>query len=88
MVTGYMIYVVFLGVMIGMSTFLLPAFSFGETMPNMQGVFVELFRSLIVIQGLFAGLAIGKMAEGKLVAGIKHSLVLIVFGYSAFVIFG
>ena len=88
MVSGYMIYLVFLGVMIGMSSFLLPAFSFEETMPDMQPMFLELFRSLIVIQGLFAGLAIGKMAEGTIFAGIKHSLVLVVFGYSAFVIFG
>ncbi len=37
---------------------------------------------------LFAGLATGKMAEGSVIAGVKHSLVLIVIGYSIFSIAG
>jgi len=88
MINGYLIYIVFLGVMIGLSSVLVPAFRLGETLPDLQGVFAEIFRALIIIQGFFAGLAIGKMAEGNLIAGIKHSLVLVVFGYSAFLIFG
>ena len=40
------------------------------------------------IQGFFAGIAIGKMAEGTVIAGVKHALVLIVFGYTAFILFG
>lgn len=88
MINGYLIYVVFLGVMIGLSSVLVPAFRLGETLPDLQEVFAEIFRALIIIQGFFAGLAIGKMAEGTLVAGVKHSLVLVVFGYSAFLIFG
>ncbi len=88
MINGYLIYIVFLGVMIGLSSVLVPAFRLGETLPDLQVVFVEIFRALIVIQGFFAGLAIGKMAEGTLIAGIKHSLVLVVVGYSAFLLFG
>lgn len=87
MINGYLIYIVFLGVMIGLSSFLLPAFQWEETVPGLQAIFIELFRSLIIIQGVFAGLAVGKMAEGTLLAGIKHSLVLAVFGYFAFLIF-
>lgn len=88
MVNGYLIYIVFLGVMIGLSSVLVPAFRFEDSQPDLQAVFQEIFRALIVVQGLFAGLAIGKMAEGTLVAGVKHSLVLVVIGYSAFLIFG
>jgi flagellar protein FlaJ len=89
MINGYMIFIVFLGVMIGMSSMLIPAFRFEQTSnADMVGMFREIFRSLIVIQGFFAGISIGKMAEGTLVAGIKHSIVLVAFGYSAFMFFG
>lgn len=53
MINGYMIYFVFLGVMIGLSTFLMPTFNFQESSPELQQSFPELFRSLIVIQGTF-----------------------------------
>ena len=89
MINGYLIYVVFLGVMIGLSTFLIPTFRFEESsVQDLPKIFPELFRSLIVIQGFFAGLAVGKMAEGTLLAGVKHSLVLAVFGYTTFLLFG
>ncbi|MBI4170863.1 MAG: type II secretion system F family protein [Candidatus Aenigmarchaeota archaeon] len=87
MINGYLIYIVFLGVMIGLATVLIPAFRLEETLPDLQKVFVDMFRSLTVIQGFFAGIAIGKMAEGTLIAGLKHSMVLVIFGYSAFLIF-
>jgi len=88
MINGYLIYLVFLGVMIGLSTFLLPAFQWEEVVVgDMRTIFLELFRSLIIIQGIFAGLAVGKMAEGTFIAGIKHSLALSVLGYVAFLIF-
>ncbi len=89
MINGYIIYVVFLGVMIGLSSVLVPAFQFGDNnSPELQSAFGEIFQSLIIIQGFFAGLSIGKMAEGTFFAGIKHSLVLVIFGYSAFLFFG
>lgn len=89
MINGYMIFIVFLGVMIGMSSMLIPAFRFEETSnADMVAMFKEIFRALIVIQGFFAGIAIGKMAEGTIVAGIKHAIVLVVFGYSVFMFLG
>ena len=88
MINGYVIYLIFLGVMIGMSSFLIPTFKFSETNADLENTFKEIFQSLVVIQGFFAGISIGKLAEGSLQAGIKHSLVLVVFGYSAFVLFG
>ena len=37
----------------------------------------EVYLHLAMIQGFFAGLAIGKMSEGTIKAGLKHSLVLV-----------
>ncbi len=89
MINGYVIYVVFLGVMIGLSTILVPAFQFNDSAtPELQAAFSEIFQSLIIIQGFFAGLSIGKMAEGTFVAGFKHALVLAIFGYSVFIVAG
>lgn len=88
MINGYLIYIVFLGVMVGMSAFLIPTFQFDEVQSDLPTVFGELFRNLIIIQGFFAGIAIGKMAEGNISAGIKHSLVLVMFGYTVFLFFG
>lgn len=36
------------------------------------------FLWLLVVQGLFAGLVIGKLSEGNIKAGLKHSFVLVV----------
>ncbi|MBI2971461.1 MAG: type II secretion system F family protein [Candidatus Aenigmarchaeota archaeon] len=90
MINGYMIYIIFLGVMVGISSFLVPTFNFEGTGSDtrLDVVFPELFRSLIVIQGFFAGMAIGKMSEGTISAGIKHSLALSILGYSVFILLG
>ncbi len=88
MINGYLIYIVFLGVMVGMSAFLIPTFQFENVQSDLRTVFAELFRNLIIIQGFFAGIAIGKMAEGNISAGIKHSMVLVIFGYTVFLFFG
>lgn len=88
MINGYLIYVVFLGVMVGLSAFLVPTFQLQEVQSDLSAIFQEMFRNLIVIQGFFAGIAIGKMAEGTVIAGVKHALVLTVFGYTVFVLFG
>src|SRR3989338_6044770 len=89
MINGYMIYVIFLGVMIGISSFLVPTFQFeGAAGSSLQNVFPEMFRGLSVIQGFFAGMAIGKMSEGNLAAGVKHSLALSIMGYSVFTLLG
>jgi len=41
----------------------------------------SIFTWLVLIQGFFAGLMIGKFAEGDLKMGLKHSLILMVVGY-------
>lgn len=94
LITGYIIFFVFLIVIIGLQKFLVPTL----TDVTMEGVNInpkemsnqynEMFRNLIIIQGLFAGLVIGKMAEATIVAGIKHSLVLLVVGIIVYTISG
>ncbi|MFB6075663.1 MAG: type II secretion system F family protein [Candidatus Aenigmatarchaeota archaeon] len=95
MVTGYMIFFVFLGVILGLQLFLIPSLSVksGSLMSGggismdvsmLQDTYKNMFRHLIIIQGLFSGLAIGKMSEGTIMGGFKHSIVLVAIGYSVF----
>jgi hypothetical protein len=50
------------------------------------------FLYLILVQGFFTGLTIGKLAEGNIKAGVKHSFALTVLSFMistiANVIFG
>jgi len=98
-VTGYLIFFVFLGVIIGIERFLLPGLSQASnvalTLAGSQPVqgdlgqfFKNIFRDLIVIQGIFSGLAIGKMGEGSLLAGLKHSFFLSFIGGIVFLLVG
>jgi flagellar protein FlaJ len=86
LMTGYVIFFVFLIVIIGLQKFLVPTLTevtVGEitTAPKEVGAqYGEIFRNLIILQGLFAGLVIGKMSEGAIVGGIKHSFFLVIIG--------
>ena len=40
-----------------------------------------IFIATIIVQGLFAGLMIGKFADGNFKAGVKHSLIMVLGGY-------
>lgn len=53
-------------------------FEAGETTAATALNFKRIFLSLIVVQGVFAGLLIGKFSEGKIKYGIKHSFALVV----------
>jgi len=46
-----------------------------------QGEISSAFLYLLLIQGLFSGLTIGKLAEGSLKAGIKHSFALMLTSF-------
>lgn len=96
MLTGYTIFFIFLGVMIGLQKFLIPNMLGGsnlsditatpESTAKLAELYKELFGRLIIIQGLFSGVAIGKMSEGSVLAGLRHSLVLVAIGYTAFLL--
>lgn len=93
MMNGYVIFFIFVAIMVGMREFLLPALSWGAVSSegseivaaSQTGVNVELygrmFIDLAIIQGLFSGLAIGKLSEGSLSAGAKHAIIMSFIGY-------
>ena len=90
-VTGYIIFFVFLGVIIGIERFLLPSLSQAggitistvgsqEQSAYLAPFFKNLFRDLIIIQGVLSGLTVGKLGEGSLLAGLKHSFLMSFIG--------
>jgi len=94
LITGYIIFFVFLVVIIGLQKFLVPTLTdvtVGEMTTgtgDMVTQYNEIFRNLIILQGLFAGLVIGKMSEGAVVSGIKHSLLLLIVGILVYTLSG
>jgi len=94
LITGYIIFFVFLVVIIGLQKFLVPTLTnitIGEVATESANIgtqYNEIFRNLIVLQGLFAGLVIGKMSEGAVVSGVKHSLVLLIVGILVYTLSG
>ena len=100
-ITGYIIFFVFLAVIIGLEKYLVPSLgqvsaqsltqiSAGSAaaQSNLSKEYSEIFRNLILMQGLFAGLTVGKMSEGAVVSGIKHSVFMMVSGMLVFLIVG
>ncbi len=97
LVTSYLIFFVFIFILLILKTFLIPALgtmeapALGEVTgePTIPAeLYTQTFINFILVQGFFAGLATGKMAEGSLMAGLKHSIVLIVIGYTIFSLLG
>jgi flagellar protein FlaJ len=41
----------------------------------------------VIIQALFGGLIAGKMSEGKIGAGLKHTLLLLIIAFVTFFLF-
>jgi len=51
--------------------------SLGKWMTSLQGIFLMLG----MIQGLFAGMVMGKLAEGEIRSGLKHSIILVTMAF-------
>lgn len=93
-VTSYIIFFIFIFILVILQVFLIPnLIQQGEEAITLSGeatpitspeIFNQGFTNFIIIQGFFAGLATGKMAEGSIVAGLKHSIFLIIIGYGIF----
>jgi flagellar protein FlaJ len=47
----------------------------------------QIFFHMTAIQAFFGGLVAGKMGEGTINAGLKHSLVMMLCGYIALKLF-
>lgn len=91
MVQGYIIFFVFLVIILVMQFQILPMVSGiagmtsvgGETSTGGidQSDIANAFLDLLLIQGLFSGLIIGKLAEGNIKNGIKHSFILMLTAF-------
>ncbi len=96
-VQGYFIFFIFIIIMLTMQIYLVPQLSDagGSVLSGLSGNIEALteeakptlldldkiFTGLIVVQGVFSGLVIGKFSEGDLKSGLKHSLILAITGY-------
>jgi len=93
-VQGYIIFLIFIVIMLILQFKILPmTASFGDLQGaelmgvETQGASLSVeqmsspFLYLLIAQGLFAGLVIGKLAEGSIKAGIKHSFILVILAY-------
>ena len=91
-VQGYIIFLVFIIIVLVMQFNILPMLSniSGAGVPE-SGIFAtgsltqenlsNAFLYLLLIQSLFSGLAIGKLAEGHIKAGIKHSFAMMFLSF-------
>jgi len=94
MLIGYVIFFVFISVIIILNVFLIPSL-YAFMAPQAGLVITEelseffsgVFQMLVLIEGFFSGLVIGKMSEGSIIAGLKHSLVLIATSYTILLFF-
>ncbi len=82
--TIYFIFFIFIFILIAIDSFLIPSILASSKSGGLNGSLGSAFLQLIIIQGLFSGLAIGKMAEGSIAAGFRHSLILMLAGYFLF----
>lgn len=85
---GYMIYFAFLGVIVILNKFLMPIMG-GMSAGSAKGTTAIAplqYRNMVLIQSLFAGLAIGKMSEGTIYQGVKHSIIMMAIGYLTFML--
>jgi len=88
LMSGYIIFFVFIAVIIGLQKFLVPTLSqisvqklgMAVGAADIEQQYEAIFRNLIIIQAIFAGLVIGKMAEGAVAGGIKHSMFMLIAG--------
>ncbi len=91
MVQGYIIFLIFIAIMLFVQIKFLPLISnalAGTT--NLGGITLQTtgfkviqktFIYLILIQAFFSGLVIGKLSEGSIKFGLKHSVILVIISY-------
>jgi len=96
-VQGYIIFVIFIAIILILQFKILPMLSGiniagvsgvtigGLSLSSIGGVSSQelsgAFLNMILIQGFFNGLVIGKLAEGNIKAGIKHSFALMLISF-------
>ena len=78
---GYLVFYIFIGIMLSMQLWLFPKLVGLSGDLQSGGVssgfsLDRIFFSLVLIQGFFAGIMIGKFSEGSIKHGLIHSLIL------------
>jgi flagellar protein FlaJ len=91
-VQGYIIFVVFIIIILVMQFKIIPMIAgiseiggigLGEGQAIDQAEISNAFMYLLLIQGLFSGLTIGKLSQNSIKAGIKHSFALMIMAFLA-----
>ncbi len=95
-VQGYIIFLIFVGIMLIMEFKILPLTSGIGTLEGVSSFgglggsagsaasadeLAKPFLYLLLVQGIFAGFTIGKLSEGSIKAGIKHSFILSILAF-------
>ncbi|MEK6840432.1 MAG: type II secretion system F family protein [Nanoarchaeota archaeon] len=92
-VQGYIIFIVFIAIILVLQFQILPLVAgiSGESAFGVAGIgggtplepeeLSNSFLYLLLIQGLFSGLIIGKLSEGNIKPGIKHSFILMIMAF-------
>lgn len=96
-VQGYIIFFIFIGIMLVMQFKILPLTADIGSLGNIGDFSSEIgsitgqaaspeqlarpFLYLLLIQGVFTGFVVGKLAEGSIKAGVKHSFILAVTAF-------
>ena len=77
-IQGYIVYFIFIIIMLILQLWLFPKLGNLSVSGSTPGDFNlgQTFFGLIMIQGLFAGIMIGKFSEGTIKTGLLHSLIL------------
>jgi flagellar protein FlaJ len=90
---GYIIFIVFMVIILIMQFYIVPMISGISEFDTAElggiggGGTIEAeeistaFLYLLLIQGFFSGLTIGKLSEGNIKAGIKHSFALVLLAF-------
>jgi flagellar protein FlaJ len=92
---GYIIFFVFIVIVLVMQFYIIPMISGISNLEGLGAAGIaggggtaisaeeigQAFLYLLLVQGLFSGLVIGKLSEGDIQAGIKHSFALILLSF-------
>lgn len=77
---SYLVFFFFIGIIVTMAIFLIPFLQFslpGNTNIINANEINNLMYILSIIQSVFAGLALGKMYDGRYTSGLKHVLIFL-----------
>ncbi len=94
----YAIFLIFLVIVVALNKILVPMFSLSGIQSSIGGLsfstvtlnprdYQTLFLHMIIIQAIFSGLLAGQVGEGSVIAGLKHSLIMLALGTLAFALF-